>query len=177
MRHRDIPPRRYASLAFFCIATILMVPLERYPIGGVAWIASLYYALLDPETSFRRRMTVLLGCVAILSFAPINTDTSNHHVLRLGGSFLAVVLLPALILGRTDPGVIRYRFWPTRLRKLDLFYTAISIPLAWAILGWYFGYNDFMYRQWTLPATPDDGETMRLFWGINAVGILSLIHI
>jgi len=165
------PKTRYASLILFCAATILNIPLELYAFGGALWIASLYYALVDPEPRFRRRMAVLLGCVAILTRAPINTDTSTQHVLELGGYFLAVVVLPALILGRFDPNVIRYRFWPRRLRWLDLLYVAISIPLAKYVIQGYWAVNPEMPTQWTLPAQFDDGEVWRLFWGINGVGI------
>ena len=170
MRWR-LPKNRLASLICFCLAAVLQIPLERYPLGGVFWIASLYYALVDAEPAYRRRMGVLLGCIAILTFAPIHTDTSTPHVLRLGAAFLAVVALPAWILSKTDPGVVRNRVLPDRWRWLDFLYTLISIPLAWLVLGWYFRVVPHLYRQWSLP-TPYDGEAVgALFWGINAVGI------
>jgi hypothetical protein len=166
-----LPNNRWASLICFCLATVLQIPLERYPLGGVFWIASLYYALSDAEPAFRRRMGVLLGCIAILTMAPIHTDTSNGHVARLGSAFLAVVLLPALLLARTDPGVVRNRLFPQRWLWLDFFYTLISIPLAWLVLGWYFRVVPQLYTQWSLPLQNDGSEVARLFWGINAVGI------
>jgi hypothetical protein len=132
---------------------------------------SLLVAMTDPEHALRRRMGVLLACVAILALAPINTDTQPIKFLSLGGSFLAVLLLPAIVLARTDPGVIRYRFWPRRLRWLDLFYVVISIPITMFVLDWYFGFNEFMPFQWPLPQDPEPQAMGRLFWGINGVGV------
>lgn len=164
-------PGRILMLGSFAAACWLLIPQEQYLAGAAAWAISLVTALTDPERALRRRMGVLLGCVAILAVAPISTDIRPIKFLTLGGSFLAVIVLPAIILGKTDPGVIRFRMWPRRFRWLDLFYVAISIPLAKYILEWYFGFNDFMPFQWPLPPVQDDGSMTRLFWGINGVGI------
>ena len=164
-------PGRILMLGSFAVACWLLIPQENFLAGFAAWAISLTVALTDPSRELRRRMSVLLGCVAILSVAPISTDTRPIKFLTLGGSFLAVIVLPALILHRTDPGVIRFRLWPRRFRWLDLFYVAISIPLAKYVLQWYFGFNDFMPFQWPLPPVQEDGAMTRLFWGINGVGI------
>ena len=164
-------PGRILMLGAFAVACWLLIPQENYLAGAAAWAISLTTALTDPSRELRRRMGVLLGCVAILALAPINTDTRPIKFLTLGGSFLAVIVLPAIILHRTDPDVIRFRIWPKKFRWLDLFYVAISIPLAKFILEWYFGFNDFMPWQWPLPEAPDDDAMGRLFWGINGVGI------
>lgn len=162
---------RALMLGSFALACWLLIPQEAWLPGSACWVLSLTLALTDPEMALRRRMGVLLGCVGILALAPISTDTRPVKFLTLGGSFLAAVVLPALILRRTDPGVIRYRFWPRRFRWLDLFYVAVSIPLAMLILDWYFHINDFMPFQWPLPAQPQTDAMGRLFWGINGVGI------
>lgn len=164
-------PLRLLLLGSFAAACWLLIPQEAWLAGGACWVLALALALTDPEPALRRRMGVLLTSVAILAVAPISTDTRPIKFLTLGGSFLAAVLLPALVLGRTDPGVIRYRFWPRRFRWLDLFYVGISIPLAMWVLRWYFDFNDFMPFQWPLPAQPEDGAMTRLFWGINGVGV------
>jgi len=162
---------RLAALVAFCLSLPLLIPAGRLLPGFLAWGASLVLVLKDPEAVFRRRMGVLLGCAALLAFAPIETDTSNRGFLVLGSFFLAVVLLPGLILGRTDPGVIRFRIVPRRLRKLDLLYTAVAIPLAWGIVTFYFRVNPYLPTHWVLPATRDTNAVWRLFGGINSVGI------
>jgi hypothetical protein len=167
----QLNPLRLLMLGSFAAACWLLIPHEAWLPGAACWALSLILALSDPEPALRRRLGVLLACVALLAAAPISTDTRPIKFLTLGGSFLAVVLLPAIVLGRTDPGVIRYRFWPKRFRWLDLFYVAISIPLAMFVLRWYFDFNAFMPWQWPLPPAPEDGAMTRLFWGINGVGI------
>ena len=167
----DLTPARWAMLLTFAAATFLLIPVEQYAAGGAAWIASLVLVLRDESAALRRRMGVLLGCVALLAITPINTDLQPIKFLTLGGPFLLVIIVPAVILAKTDPGVIRYRFWPTKFRWLDVFYVAISIPLAWLVLDWYFGFNDWMHTQWPLPAQQDDDAMTFLFWGINGVGV------
>ncbi len=80
-------------------------------------------------------------------------------------------MILALILGRTDPGVIRYRFRPRTWRRADAIYTIQSVPLAWGILYFYWRVNPELYLQWSLPPVADDGEIKRLFIGINLVGV------
>jgi hypothetical protein len=164
-------PLRLAALGCFAILVPLLIPMEQFIAGGVFLVAALLLVLRDPDPSYRRRMLVLLGCIVALAIAPIRTDTSNRGFLHLGSFFAMVIVVPALILGRTDPGVIRYRIWPRRFRKLDVFYVAISIPLAWAILKLYWHLTPDMPTHWTLPAIQDPEETWRLFTGINCVGI------
>lgn len=161
----------HLALAAFCVATVLLVPLEWYAAGSAAWLASLLLLFRSSDGPFRRRMGVLLGVVALLAAAPIRTDTGNVHMAVLGSFFLAVVVLPAAILGRTDPGVIRFRIFPRRFRRADLVYTIISIPLAWGVLKFYWWASPHMPHQWYLPPEPSAGPVWRLFVGLNAVGI------
>ena len=170
-RKGPTPKMHHASLALFCVATVLLIPLERFPLGVAFWMASLCAALVAAEAAFRRRMAVLLGCVLLLTLAPIHTETSNAHILSLGGVFLAVIVLPPLILWRTDREVFSYRFWPRRFRWWDVLYVVISIPLAKYGISWYFDYNASMPTQWFLPAEFEREAAHRLFWGINAVGV------
>jgi len=162
---------RLAALACFVVSVPLLIPLA-WLIPGFAFLgASLVLVLRDPDRSYRRRMGVLLWCIAVLAFAPIETDTSNRGFLHLGSFFAMVIVFPALLLRRTDPGVIRYRFWPRRFRKLDITYVLISIPLAWAVLKLYWHLTPEMPTHWTLPPSQDGEQTWRLFTGINCVGV------
>ncbi|RKZ18402.1 hypothetical protein DRQ53_00680 [bacterium] len=169
----DLPlsAQRLLMLGSFAAACWLLIPQESWLVGGICWAVSLLLALTDKVEAVPRRMGVLLACVAILAFAPISTDTRPIKFLTLGGSFLAVIVLPAVVLARTDPGVIRYQLWPRRFRWLDLFYVAISFPLALFILDWYFSFNSFMPFQWPMPDQPDPDAMTWLFWGINGVGV------
>lgn len=166
-----VTPSRWAMLLSFAAATFLLIPQEWYVAGAGFWVVSLILVLRDESPELRRRMGVLLGVIAMLAVTPIGTQLEPIKILTLGGPFLLAIIVPAVILAKTDPGVIRYRFWPKRFRKLDVFYVAISIPLAWFVLDWYFSFNEFMPFQWPLPPEQDDGSMTFLFWGINGVGI------
>lgn len=164
--------RRYLALAAFAAATVLLVPATRFGPGAVAWGAALLLALRDPAPAFRRRMGVLLGAVALLAAAPIHTGLDNAHFATLGAFFLAAVAGPALILRRTDPGVIEFRLWPRRLRWQDIAYTALAVPLAWAVIQLYFFHlNPELPTHWWLPARPGHDGIWRLIVGINCVGV------
>lgn len=163
--------KRYLALAAFCLAAVLLIPVEWYWAGGAAWLVSLLLVLLSGDAPFRRRMGVLLGLLVLLTVAPINTNTDNSHAALLAAFFLAVVVLPAAILNRTDPGVIRFRLFPREFRWIDLIYTVISIPLAWGVLKLYWWISPHMPYQWFLPPEPEAESIGRLFLGINAVGI------
>ncbi len=164
--------RRYLALTALVAATILLIPAERWAPGAVVWVAALWLALRDPEPAFRRRLGVLLGVVALLAVAPIHTALDNTHFAVLGGFFLAAVAGPALILRRTDPGLLEFRLWLRRLRWQDLFYTALSVPLAWLVIRIYFQrLTPAMPTHWWLPARPDHDGIWRLIVGINCVGI------
>lgn len=183
MRSRR-PKRRLAALILFCLSIVCLVPLHQrhggaFPhpwvpvaLGGLAWLGALVLVLLDPDHAFRRRMGVLLGVAVLLACAPIRTGTDPKHMVALGLFFLAVVVLPGLLLRRTDPGVIAWRILPRRLRWRDLVYVGVSIPLAMGVLHlWFFRINPQLPTHWAMPATPDPEQTRRLIVGINLVGI------
>ncbi len=164
-------------LATFVAATILLIalpddlPWMALP-GVVAFVACGVFIWKDPKAEVKRRMGVLLGCIAILAIPHINTSTETANFLQVGIPFSLVLLVPALILARTDPGIIRYRLLPKKIRGIDVFYTVLSIPLAWAVLQFYWLVNPNLHFQWTLPegeAVPE--EIQRLFVGINLVGV------
>ncbi len=163
---------RSLALLLFCVAVPTLIPLEWWFVGVPTWLGSIWLVLRDPDARYRRRMGVLLGSVAILAFAPIETDTSNRGYLLVGGFFLAAILLPTLVLKKTDPGVIDYRIWPYKFRWLDVLYVLIAVPLAYFLIKWYFfTVNLYMPTQWALPPEYDNEEVWRLVVGLNCVGI------
>lgn len=70
---------------------------------------------------------------------PINTSTVNEKFITLGLPFLLVVLIPWWLLHKTDPGIIVYKLLSQRWSKLEIGYTLLSIPLAYAAFRLYFG--------------------------------------
>lgn len=172
----ELTPRRAVLLAAFVAATVLLIPASLWSAGIPVFLLCAWLVATDPEPKLRRRMGILLGCVAILAACDINPSLDNANFLQVGIPFTLVILLPTLIQSFGDPGTIRYRFWPVHWRKADVIYTILSIPLAWLILkGYEWGnrtfFDDELFRHWTLGPTPDPAEIRRLFIGINLVGI------
>lgn len=162
---------RLGALATLCLATVLLISLELWVPGSAAWLTSAALIWRTDAPAFRRRMGVLLGAIAWLAVAPIETDTSDAHFLHLGLFFLGAIVGPALILRRTDPGVIRYRMRPERFRWRDLMTMLVALPLAWAGLRLYFTLSPEVAQNWYLPPAPATEPLLRLFLGINGVGI------
>jgi len=158
------------------VATILLIPASLWIAGIPAFALCAWFVATDPEPKLRRRLGILLGCVAVLAACDINPSLSNANFLQVGVPFTLVIALPALLQRLGDPGVIRYRFLPLRWRKIDLVYTILSVPLAWLVLkGYEWGnrtlFDDELFRHWTLGPEPAPSEIRRLFIGINLVGV------
>lgn len=167
----ELTPVRLTALVCWCAASVLVIPLDQWAIGILAWAGSAFTTWRTGDVAFWRRMGALLACTLLLGLAPIDTDTSTSHFLYLGAFFAAAVFGPSLLLARTDPGVVRYQLLPKRLWLRDVLYVLISIPAAWAGLRLYFHLSPEVARNWVLPPTPEAEPLWRLFVGINAVGI------
>ena len=175
-----IPPRGHpATLPLLLTAALLLIPFER-PLLGLSGtprlllglLAALGFALLlRLEPAERRRIYLVLALpLTLLALVPIDTGLGWGHIAVLASAFLAAVVVPYLLLrGR---GVIVYRWFPERLDPLDLFYTLLSVPLAWLAFRIYFGVvNPEAPFNWVLPPVPDNLETFKLFMGLNGVGV------
>ena len=122
-----LTPRRKLLLTLYAAAIVLNIAAQNYWLGIPAFLATLWFLVRDESPELRRRLGVLLGCVAILALADINTGLSNANFLRVGIPFALVVFLPGVILARLDPGVIRTRLWPRRLRRLGFLLVGESL--------------------------------------------------
>lgn len=162
---------RLTFLVFFSLATVLLIPMKHVVPGAVCLLVAAGLMLRDGDRRFIRRMAVLLFAIVVLTLSPINTDTGNHHFARLGSIFLFLVIGPALFFLKTDRSVVRFQFWPRRFRWIDIIYTLVSVPIAYYGINLYFWINPDMPLQWPLPDVKDAGESWRLIWGINGVGI------
>lgn len=168
----DVVPRTtLVTLPSLLAAAVLWIALD-------AWLWGLPFALLfgftvTLEPPRRRRLYLALAApLLLLSFAPISTDTSAWGFLYLGAFFLWALVLPAWLTRNETPNPVTFAFWPKRLEPLELFYVLLSVPLAWAVFRLYFGVlSPEVPFNWTLPPEPDSGELLRLFIGINLVGV------
>ena len=160
------------ALLAFCGATILLIPLAWYIPGFVVWAVSAFCTARHPDARVRRNLGTLLGCIAVLAFAPIHTGLDTPHVLTLVLFFASVIVGPVLVLHRLAPGDLRWRFWPIHLSLRDILYVLISIPLAWVVIeGYFFHLNPGIAAHWRLPEVHDASAVRRLITFINMVGI------
>lgn len=169
-----MPPAPRASplpLLGLLPAVVLWIALEAW-LWGAPFVL-LFLLALSRETPPRRRLYLaLVAPLLLLSFAPISTDTSARGFGLLGSSFVLALVLPTLILRRTQPNPVTFAFWPKHWERLEIFYVLLAIPLAWAAFRLYFGVlSPEVPFNWSLPPEPDTGELLRLFVGINLVGI------
>ena len=161
-----------APLVAFCAATVLLIPVENFPVGLAVWALSAVLTALQPDARVRRNLGVLLACILALAFAPIHTGLNTRHFFTLGGVFLAVTLGPALFMHWKARGEVRWRLWPVAFSLRDLLYTLISIPLAWGVIEvYFFTLNPELPTHWVLPAEFSVDGIKRLAIGINCVGI------
>ncbi|MCH7549050.1 MAG: hypothetical protein IH969_05890 [Candidatus Krumholzibacteriota bacterium] len=168
-----LPSRLHiGALIAFATASVLLIPLEAFVPGLIVWGVALVLAWLTGDPLTRRNYSLLLGCILVLGFAPINTDLDTRHFATLGASFLAVVLVPYLYMKWKAPDEVDLGFWPREFSLRDIIYTCVSIPLAWGIIWVYFFHlTPEMPTHWLLPETYDADAVRMLTFGINFVGI------
>lgn len=173
---RFVPPVLLGSLL---AAVVLLVPFERPLVGlggaprlAAGLVAALVFAVgVGLEPPARRRLWLALSApLTVLALAPVDPRLTDRHVLVLGAAFVLALALPRLLARGT--GAIRDVLWPERLDWVDVAYTLLSVPLAWGAFRLYFGVlSPEVPGNWILPPTYEPEATVRLFLGINAVGI------
>lgn len=166
-------------LILLLTATVLLIPLRRNVLFIPAelqlytgYLAALGFVLTCfREPKERARIFGTLGLMlALLALAPVNTGLGPAHVLTLGAVFVAVLVLPPLLLGPGSP--LSFKWLPDKLDRVDILYTLSAVPLAWGGFALYFGVlSPQTPFNWSLPPEPDGDALFSLFMGINAVGI------
>lgn len=171
--------RSVVVLVLLLAGVVLLIPVDRPLFGltpgvrvasGVAAWAAFAWRVRALQSRERRLFLALFAPLAVLAVAPIHTGLDVPHMIVLGSALAAAVALPAWMLRGT--GVLDFRVWPRRLDGVDLGYTLLSIPLAWGAFALYFGVlSPEVPFNWELPPEPDAWELVKLFLGINTVGI------
>ena len=165
------PRTTLITLSSLLVTAALWIALDAWLWG--APFAVVFLLALTRETPYRsKRYLALAVPLLLLALTPISTDTSPRGFALLGASFTLALLLPTLILWRERPRPITFAFWPKRPRPLDIIYTLLAVPLAWGAFQLYFGVlSPQVPFNWELPPAPDNAELVRLFIGINLVGV------
>ncbi len=175
----QITPTSFLTLILLLLSVILLIPLARpvffisantrIVLGVITTIGFIYYYLQESKDR-REKYFALAVSMLILVFSAINTSLATSHVIAIGVSFISVLILPTLFL--KNKAIISFKLFPDKLDKIDIAYTLISIPLAYFAFRLYFGYlSPQVPYNWVLPSEPNNNELIRLFMGINLVGI------
>lgn len=171
--------RSTTTLVLLLAGVVLVLPLDRWlfglpvPVrivaGAFAW--STFMWRLRGETPRDRTLYLaLFAPLILLALAPIHTGLQPLHLITLGSALAAAVLIPAWML--RGMGVLDFRLLPRRVDPVDVGYTLLSLPLAWLAFELYFGVlSPEVPLNWQLPPDPDTWELVKLFVGINVVGI------
>jgi hypothetical protein len=167
------------TLLCLLLASVLLIPLDnaffgvsvlmRIVLGGVSALAFVFFFTKEPR---ERKLPYLALSVAllILVIAPISTSLQPWNIFWLALCFAAVLIVPAVMLRKT--GIITFHFWPKHLDWVDVFYTVLSVPLAWGAFELYFKVlSPKVPFNWVLGSEANNTELFTLFMGINAVGI------
>ncbi|TNM58336.1 CPBP family intramembrane metalloprotease [Brevibacterium sediminis] len=120
--------------------------------------------------SFARDLSIIAACLALISAISVEADISWSNIARMGVVLSAVVIGPWL--------VTRYVFedktiqFPLRRgqpwSRLEWAWLVFVVVVAWAVLPQYF-MRTGVYLNW--PPLTNWSEIIRLFFGVNAVGI------
>ncbi len=141
---------------------------ERW-IGYAMLGAGLVMAAALDRPLFRHLLLIALGMV-IISATPLKADLSNAGVVRFITALTAAVVVPYLVMRF----VFRERViqFPTRKgqrwSRAEWTYMAIVLALGYLVLPLYF-IGSGVYENW--PPVPDPNNIVRLFLGVNFVGL------
>ncbi|MBE4693683.1 CPBP family intramembrane glutamic endopeptidase [Brevibacterium casei] len=128
---------------------------------GLAWTTTL---------SFARDLTVIAGALALISAISVEADISWGNILRMGLVLSAVVVIPFLITRYwfKEKSIVYPRRHGVPWSKLEWAWLIFVVVVAWAVLPQYF-IRTGVYLNW--PAVTEWHEILRLFIGVNAVGL------
>lgn len=138
-------------------------------LGYVPMVAAIALAWwVDRE--FGRDLTVIAACLALISSISVEADISWTNIARMGAVLSAVVIGPWLITRQWfgDRTIVFPRRRGRKWSPLEWSWLVFVIVVAWLILPPYF-MGTGVYRNW--PPVTEWHEVLRLFFGVNAVGI------
>ena len=172
----DAAPPRTASASWKLLPAILLsgsgVLLFGIgsDLGGYAvLVASLAAAFVIDRALFRDMLLIASGMV-IISAVPLDSDISIGHMAQMGSALALAVVIPYVVSRWVyRDHAVRFPIntgqrW-TRIEKL---YLVFIVALGYAILPFYM-ISTGVYENW--PDVSEPGAMIRLFIGVNAVGI------
>ncbi|MEO6826657.1 MAG: CPBP family intramembrane glutamic endopeptidase [Microbacteriaceae bacterium] len=139
-------------------------------LGGYALLAASLIIALAIDRAFAKHAALIAAGLVIISTVPLNADLSIQHMLLMGAALTLAVVVPYAVsrFGYRDH-LVRFpiltgRRWPTAARL----YLIGVVALGYFILPFYL-ISTGVYQNW--PDASDPSVFVRLFVGVNAVGI------
>ncbi|TGD11970.1 CPBP family intramembrane metalloprotease [Brevibacterium sp. S111] len=163
-----------AATALLALAAVVLFGLgTTFPqvraFGYVPMVAGVVIAW-SANRRFARDHSIITACLALISAISVEADISWTNIARMGVVLSAVVVGPWLVTRYVfDDRTIQFprrrgRPWS----RFEWAWLAFVVVVAWTVLPQYF-MRTGVYLNWP----PLDGwsEILRLFFGVNAVGI------
>ncbi|MGO2036124.1 MAG: CPBP family intramembrane glutamic endopeptidase [Brevibacterium sp.] len=172
--HRRLLSWQGGAAALLAVSALFLFGIgttfpELRVLGYIPMAVSLIIAWVS-DREFARDLSVIGGCLGLISSISVEADISWSNIARMGVVLSAVVIGPWLI--------TRYWFKDTTIvfplrrgqpwSRLEWAWLGFVIVVAWLILPQYF-MRTGVYLNW--PPLNDWSEIIRLFFGVNAVGI------
>lgn len=158
-----------ASILLLCLGSIALIGLQVKPFG---WLPLLIgaFLLLFSRRNFAKDILLIYISVAILGSTSITTDTSYLHVLQMGTAVILAIAIPYFVSRYIYKDyLVRFKFHHGRnWYKTEVFYIALTVIVSYFLLPFYLK-NSNAYLNWSV--TPEMGNIIKFFIGINALGI------
>jgi len=164
-----LSPQKILTVGLICASGLVLIGAHNLLYGWPLLLAALGAALLESPRQ-RRRLTMVVGSLALLGLTEINTSITTSHILAMGATLALAVALPYFVLTQLfHDDVIRF---PFRLRRrwyrYEILYVLISAAIAYLLLPVYLS-STGSYHNWTV--LPGVANLLKLFIGTNVLGI------
>lgn len=160
---------RLLAAALVCGAAVPLYVLLHRP-SGYALLAAGVALAWAADRHLARHLTVIAASLVILSTMSLKADLTNAGMARFAVVLTAAVAVPFVVLRHVlKEDVIAFP-WRTgeRWSRFEYTYLAVVVTLGYLVLPPYF-IGSGSYRNWPTVVTPN--EIVRLFLGVNAVGL------
>lgn len=162
---------RFLAAALVCGSAVALYGFEEHR-GGYALLAAglvLAAGLGSGARSLLRHLALIAASLLIISWVPLKADLSNEAIVRFAVVLSLAVLIP-LVISRSvlREDIIRFPVSNTRWTRFEWTYLLVVVAVGYLVLPVYF-MTSGAYRNW--PVVTEFDEIVRLFIGVNAVGL------
>ena len=160
---------RLMAAGLVCTAAVPLYVFLQRPVGYAMLVAGLLVAWVV-DRYLLRHLALVTACLVVISTVSLRADLSNAGIARFTVVLSLSLLIPYLALRFVfHEDVIRFP-WRTgrRWSRFEYTYLVVVLAVGYLLLPVYF-IGSGSYRNW--PAVTEPDEILRLFVGVNAVGL------